>query len=249
MSVAFSRPGLLCAGIAPPTDLRRLRAGALLPRTRLAKGTCYAPYTGRGSYASGKESWPAKRACGDERAEHRSGSPAATSQIAAIRWSARVQVASTESCGTGLLASMRDPPLQDSHPGPALHTQRSRIPFRCRERPRRCGGSQWLSRYSGNSCREESTPSSAPLPAHTNSTLIVLSVGVRKVRERQIQRRFVLITIGVPSKPNCSRSRLIMKRSIEKCILSALSVNTTKVGGEWMLASCSKCGCRFQILK
>ncbi len=41
----------------------------------------------------------------------------------------------------------------------------------------------------------------------------------------------VLITIGVPSKPNCSRRRLIKNLSSEKCILSALSVKTTKVGG------------------
>ena len=48
---------------------------------------------------------------------------------------------------------------------------------------------------------------------------------------QRFYRRFVLITIGVPSKPNFSRRRLTRKRSSEKCIFSALSVNTTNVGG------------------
>src|ERR1035437_7383029 len=44
-------------------------------------------------------------------------------------------------------------------------------------------------------------------------------------------RRFVLITIGVPSNPNFSLSRLIRYRSAEKCRSPALSVNTMNVGG------------------
>ena len=49
--------------------------------------------------------------------------------------------------------------------------------------------------------------------------------------KRMFYRLFVLMTSGVPSNPNCSRSRFFKARSIEKCILSALSVNTMKVGG------------------
>src|SRR4029077_11213486 len=45
------------------------------------------------------------------------------------------------------------------------------------------------------------------------------------------QPRRALITIGVPSKPNFSRKRLIKNRSAEKCSLPVLSINTINVGG------------------
>jgi hypothetical protein len=77
-------------------------------------------------------------------------------------------------------------------------------------------------------------------PANGNLSLSQLSQGWGSVHEavpnfRKFRcfpyRRFVLITIGVPSKPNFSLRRLIRKRSAEKCMSPALSVNTMKVGG------------------